>query len=107
VQKEKSRISMKVTIHQPKGEAVTLKIEGRVLGLVVPELQRAWQDLLAPSLGSRKLFVDIYGVTSIDATGNRLIAEIHSKTGAEFLADTPLTKYFAEQAQQDIRTQSR
>ena len=92
---------MKVTLYQHEAEAVTLKIEGKVFGPVVPELHRAWQDL-APSLGSRKLSVDICGVTFIDATGKRLLAEIHAKTGAEFLADTPLTKYFAEQAQQGI-----
>jgi anti-anti-sigma regulatory factor len=97
---------VKVTIDQRDGEAVTLKIEGRLFGLSVPELQRAWQEL-APSLGSRRLSVDLRGMTFIDATGKRLLAEIHDQTGAEFVADTPLTKYFAEQAQQDIRTQSR
>jgi hypothetical protein len=40
-------------------------------------------------------------------TGRRLLAEIHAKTGAEFLADTPMTKYFAEEAMQGIRTNSR
>ena len=97
---------MKVTIDQRDGEAVVLKIEGRLFGLRVPELHRAWQEL-TPSLGSRKLFVDLRGMTFIDATGKRLLSEIHEETGAEFLADTPLTKYFAEQAQQEIRTQSR
>ena len=38
--------------------------------------------------------------------GRNLLAEIHAKTGAEFLADTPLTKYFAEEAQQGIPTES-
>ena len=92
---------MKVTIDERDGGAVTLKIEGRLFGLGVPELNRAWQEL-ARSLGSRKLSVDLRGVTFVDATGKRLLAEIHDQTGAEFLADTPLTKYFAEQAQQDI-----
>ena len=94
---------MKVTIDQRDREAVILKIEGRLFGLRVPELHRAWQEL-APSLGSRKLFVDLRGMTFIDATGRRLLAEIHQETGAKFLADTPLTKYFAEQAQQHIQT---
>jgi len=95
-----------VTILQREGESVILKIEGRVLGRKVSELHRAWQSL-APSLGSRKLSVDIRGLRFIDATGKRLLAEIHAKTGAEFLADTPLTKYFAEQAQRHIRMQSK
>ena len=92
---------MRVTIHQPEDESVILKIEGKVAGLHVPELHRAWQDL-APSLGQRKLQVDLRGVTHLDGTGRNLLAEIHAKTDAEFVADTPLTKYFAEQAQQEI-----
>ncbi len=92
-----------MTIHQQEGKHVTLKIEGTVAGLEVPELHRVWQDL-APSLGERMLRVDLRGVTHVDGTGRNLLAEIHAKTGAEFLADTPLTKFFAEEAQQGIRT---
>jgi ABC-type transporter Mla MlaB component len=94
-----------VTIHQHEGEHVTLKIEGVVAGLHVPELHRAWREL-APSLGERMLRVDLRGVMHVDRTGRILLAEIHAKTGAEFLADTPLTKYFAEDARQGIRTGS-
>ena len=43
----------------------------------------------------------------MDAAGRHLLAEIHDKTGADFLADTPMTKYFAEEAMQGIRTNSR
>jgi len=64
---------------------------------VVDELSRTWQNL-APSLGSRKLSIDLRGVTFMDLAGRHLLAEIHAKTGAEFLADTPMTKYFAEEA---------
>jgi anti-anti-sigma regulatory factor len=95
---------VRVTIQQQEGGYVTLKIEGKVAGVQVPELQRAWTDL-APSIGERMLRVDLRGVTHIDGTGRNLLAEIHAKTGAEFLADTPLTKYFAEQAQLEIRTE--
>lgn len=96
---------MRITIHEAD-KVVTLKIEGRAAKPLVAELDRAWQDL-APSLGSRKLSVDLRGVTFVDGTGRRLLAEIHAKTDAEFLADTPLTKYFAEEAMQGIRTRSR
>jgi len=94
-----------VTIQQADGQGVTMKIEGKVAGHQVPELHRAWQDL-EPSLGKKILRVDLRGVTHVDGTGRNLLAEIHAKTGAEFLADTPLTKYFAEEAQQGIRTRS-
>jgi anti-anti-sigma regulatory factor len=95
------KASLKVTIHVGEGGIVTLKIEGRLAGLHVPELHRAWQGL-APSLESGKLSVDLRGVTFVDATGKQVLAEIHARTGADFLADTPLTRHFAEQARQAI-----
>jgi ABC-type transporter Mla MlaB component len=96
---------LRVTIHQQEGENVTLEIEGKVAGLHVPELHRAWKDL-APSLGARRLRVDLRGVTHVDATGQKLLSEIYADSCAEFLADTPLTKYFAERAQKEIRMNS-
>ena len=93
---------MRVTIHQQEREAVTLKIEGKIAGLQVPELHRAWEEL-APLLGERRLHVDLCGVTHVDWSGRNLLAEIHARSGAEFVADTPLTKYFAEEAQQANR----
>jgi anti-anti-sigma regulatory factor len=86
-----------VTIQQLDGDGVTMKIEGKISGLQVSELRRAWLDL-TPSMGPGKLQVDLRGVTHVDRTGQDLLAEIHAKTGAEFVADTPLTKYFAEEA---------
>jgi anti-anti-sigma regulatory factor len=94
-----------VTIQQSNGEGVILKIEGKILGPQFLELSRAWQEL-APTLGARKLCVDLRGVTHVDDRGLNLLSEIHDQTGAEFLADTPLTKYFADEAHQGIRTRS-
>lgn len=96
---------MRVTIHQADGDGITMKIEGKIAGANVSALNQAWL-VLAPSLGQRKLVVDIRGVTHVDGTGHSLLAEIHGRTSAEFMADTPLTKYFAEEAQQGIRTKS-
>jgi anti-anti-sigma regulatory factor len=88
---------VRVTIYNPDGQGVVMKIEGELAGLQVPELERAWQEL-APSLGERHLLVDVRGLTHLDASGQKLLAEIYFKSNAEFIADTPLTKYFAEQA---------
>lgn len=78
-----------------------MKPEGRISGVWVAELRRTWQDL-APSLGSRKLRVDLCEVTFVDEEGRKLLAEIYEKTKAEILADSPLTKYFAEEAMRKI-----
>jgi hypothetical protein len=95
---EMEQALVRVTI-QEADKDVVLKIEGRAAEPIVAELLRAWQEL-ASSIGQRKLLVDLRGVTFMDATGRRLLAEIHARTGAEFLADSPLTKYYAEEATQ-------
>jgi len=99
------KLKVKITIHEAE-KIVTLKIEGRVADLLTRELNRSWQEL-APSLGPRKLSVDLRGVTFMDSAGRHLLGEIHAETGAEFLADTPMTKYFAEEAMRGVRTNSR
>jgi ABC-type transporter Mla MlaB component len=103
---EGSSKPVRVTIQQADGKGVTMKIEGKIVGPTVPALHQAWQDL-APSLGHRELVVDLRGVTHVDGTGRKLLAEIHHTTGAGFLADTPLTKYFAEEAQRGMGTKSK
>jgi hypothetical protein len=90
-----------VTIHEREPERVTLQIEGKISEMHVPELHRAWQELAA-DLEQRMLCVDICGVTYVGDAGQKLLSEIHASAGAQFNADTPLTKYFAEQAQQGI-----
>jgi len=77
-----------------------MKLEGRVTGPGSSEFDRSWQAL-EPSLDSRKLVIDLRGVIHMDSDARRLLAEIHRKTGAEFLADTPMTKYFAEEARRE------
>jgi hypothetical protein len=91
---------LKITVLESP-EAVTLKPEGKIFDAWVAEFRRAWQDLI-PSLGSRKLRLDLCGVTFVDENGRKLLAEIYGKTKAEILADSPLTKYFAEEAMRKI-----
>jgi hypothetical protein len=85
---------LKITI-QDSPRAVTMKLEGRIAGPWVEELDRTWRSL-ATSLGSKKLQLDLCDVVFLSAKSKELLGEIHNQTGAEFLADTPMTKYFAE-----------
>jgi anti-anti-sigma factor len=89
-------MTLRISIHE-EPEATVLRIEGRVAGPWVDELDRAWQSVAA-SLGSKKLLVDLTGITHMDTAGRRILADIHKRTGAEFVADSPMTKYFAEEA---------
>ena len=91
-----STITLKITINQDTTTAI-LKLEGRLAGSWIPECEQALQSL-APSLGPKKLCLDLRGLTFVDQNGAELLAGIYRKHRAEFLTNTPLTKYFAEQA---------
>jgi len=96
--------AVRITIHQDD-KLVTLKIDGRIADSLVDEFQRAWQELES-SLGSKRLSLDLCGVTFLGTTARKLLAEIQAKTGADIIADRPLTKYYAEEAMSGIRIKS-
>lgn len=87
--------TLKITIDE-RPATLTMKLEGRITGPWTDTLRESWDSLRQ---SDRKHFVvDLCGVTHVDAGGRQILAEIHRQTGARFLADTPLTKYFAEEA---------
>lgn len=94
---------MKVTVEKVPPGNMIIQIEGKIAGRQVAELERAWQEAEL-TLGNSKLSLDIRGVTYLDEGARQLLAGIFAKTRAEFIADTPLTKYFAAQAQQSVPT---
>ena len=72
-------------------------MEGKLTGPWVDELNRTWHSL-APSMGEKKLQLDLRGVTFVDARGRDLLRRICNETKVAFLTDSPLTKYFANEA---------
>lgn len=87
---------MRITI-QEDANSVTMKVEGRIARHTMPEFSRAWHSL-APSLGSRRLSIDLRNVTFVDGDGQQILREIYEKKRPDFLTSTPLTQYFAEEA---------
>jgi anti-anti-sigma regulatory factor len=87
---------MRITVGQTHN-ALTIRLEGKLAGLMVDELRDAWPEL-ASELGNRALVVDLRDTIYVDHAGQLLLAEIHHKTGANFQTNSPLTQYFAEQA---------
>ena len=85
------------TQENPKG--LILKIEGRVIGEWAAELERFW-DLFHPLIGSKQLWLDICGVLFLDHRAKQILQEICAATKAEILADSPLTRQFAEEVKQ-------
>jgi len=78
-----------------------MRLEGKMAGAWVDECRKAWLSL-APSLSPRKLSLDLRGLTFVDEAGAQLLREIYEATKADMLADSPLTKHFAEQARRQL-----
>lgn len=79
---------------QEDADTATLKFEGKLVGLWVNELNRVWHAF-EPSLGMKKLCLDLRGMTFVDEKGTKTLRRIFRSTEADILADTPLTRYFA------------
>ena len=88
---------LKISNHENGSGILTLKVEGKVIGAWTAELQRVWASLY-PSLGHKKICIDICDVTYLDDQAQQLLKEIFRTTGAHILAASPLTKQFADEA---------
>ena len=77
-------------------EALEMKLEGRIAGPWAAELSRVWVET-APRIASRKLILDVSGVTYADASGTHTLGQIYSQTHAELLTGTLWTQSLAEQ----------
>jgi anti-anti-sigma regulatory factor len=89
---------LRITL-QESDRAQTIKLEGKIAGPWVEEFNRSWQSLEALP-GSRELQLDLREVAFVDAKGRELLRKIYQKTNACFLTDSPLTRYFADDAMQ-------
>jgi anti-anti-sigma regulatory factor len=76
-------------------------LEGRVAGPWADELSRTWTEL-APSVGTRKLSIDLRNATYADGSGIRVLREIYSSTTADLVTSTPWTQYLAEEVTRAI-----
>ncbi len=69
---------------------LTFRLEGRLEGPWVHELEQCWHSLVENG-SEPTVCVDLTGVTHIDATGKARLAEMHAH-GARFIAGDCLTK---------------
>jgi anti-anti-sigma regulatory factor len=77
---------------------MVLKLEGRLAGPWVDELERLWQET-SQARGGRKLALDLRETTYADIGGIRKLRSIYAQTGATILTGTPWTQYLAEEVQ--------
>jgi hypothetical protein len=99
VRQESQAEMLRITV-QDGEKNQTIKLEGKIVGPWVEEFARAYQSVV-PSLGAKELHLDLRGVGFVDAKGRGLLHEIYQKTNARFLADSPLTRYFVEDAMRE------
>jgi len=89
---------LRITVREDQ-RTHTIKLEGKIGGPWVEELERTW-SALGPSLGSKRLQLDLRDVAFADDKGRELLHRIYRQSHASFLTDSPLTKYFADEAMQ-------
>ena len=78
---------------QDSPQALTLRLEGKLTGPWVGELEKCW---LALDAGARPVLVDLSQVDFIDASGKDLLRRMHG-AGLRLRATTPLTRCIVEQ----------
>jgi anti-anti-sigma regulatory factor len=84
------RTVMKVTTEK-HGAPPTLKVEGKLAGPWVNELEKTWQSITAEGRG-REVVADLSDVTFIDAQGWDLLERM-MESGAELEAHELLPRY--------------
>ena len=80
-----------------------MKLQGKLAGPWVQECRKAWGEL-SSALGCKTLSLDLRGLSFVDASGVDLLHEIYDQTNAPMVTDSPLIKYFAEQAMRQRKT---
>ncbi len=80
---------LRITV-QDNPRALTFRLEGKLTGAWLRELEKCWHTTLARP-GKPILCVDLTGVTFIDGAGQACLAALH-RQGAEFVATDCLTK---------------
>lgn len=84
---------LRITIHDSL-KSTTFKLEGKLAGAWVPELEQSWTTASSVSRG-RRVIADLTGVTFIDAAGRELLERMDA-AGVELLAAAPLNQSIVE-----------
>jgi anti-anti-sigma regulatory factor len=82
-----------------QARVLTFRLEGRLEGPWVGELQQCWLSMVDAAT-RRAVSIDLTGVTYIDAAGKAQLAHMHGH-GAQLIADDCMTKAVVEEIVED------
>jgi anti-anti-sigma regulatory factor len=66
---------LRITIDE-KSDSVVLRLEGKLIGPWVEEVEQCWRNAFA-TLGARSVHVDLSAVTFVDTAGGALLVRMH------------------------------
>jgi anti-anti-sigma regulatory factor len=101
-QRRESMLKITTLIH---AASTTFKLEGRLAGPWVQELERCWVS----TVGTKRrypLSVDLSAVTYVDSGGKDLLKKIHQQ-GAKLVASGCLTSCIVREIADDVRSDER
>jgi anti-anti-sigma regulatory factor len=87
-------------------ESTTFKLEGRLAGLWVQELERCWVSTVVGTRKRHPFSVDLSAVTYVDSDGKDLLKKIHQQ-GAKLVASGCLTNCIVREISQAVRSDER
>jgi anti-anti-sigma regulatory factor len=85
---------LKITLHD-SAEELRLKLEGKLAGLWVGELQQCWRTAASTTQG-RNTILDLRDVDFVDPEGQSLLAEMY-RQGVRLVAVTPLIQALVQE----------
>ncbi len=89
---------LKITVESAEG-TTTFKLEGKLTGPWVSELERSWRAT-AIDCGGKCVKVDLSDVTYVDGEGQKLLSRMHQE-GVRLQASGILTKSIIERIEED------
>ncbi|HXZ28945.1 MAG TPA: STAS domain-containing protein [Terriglobales bacterium] len=85
---------LRITV-QTEGNKTVLKLDGKITGPWVQELEGCWETLRRVQAG-KKMVVDLADVSFVNGAGSQLLEHMHGE-GAELLGEGPLTRSIVEE----------
>ena len=96
---------LKITTLTDK-ESITFKLEGRLAGPWVQELERCWVSTVVGTRKRHPFSMDLSAVTYVDSRGKDLLKKIHQQ-GAKLVASGCLTNCIVREISQAVRRDER